>query len=188
MTQARRRRDAASPFGKSELKLLSQPLDFIHVEHLRHRELCRAAEELADTAEFDRPLARAFVSFLEVDMALHVIDEEEDLFPVLRRRLKPSDEAGRVIGLLSGEHAADEALSREIAAGLKAAIDTDATSLPKPVRNALLAFADRQRRHLSVENAILLPLASRRLSRRDLDQMARRMAARRGLDLRGAGA
>lgn len=186
MAQPRRRREGAAPFGRSELKLLSQPLEFIHVEHLRHRELCQAAEELADADAFDDQLATAIVSFLENDMALHVIDEEEDLFPILRRRLKPSDEAGRVIGLLSGEHAADEALSREIASGLKSAIAARASRLPKAVGNALLAFADRQRRHLSIENAILLPLAARRLSKRDLDQMARRMAARRGRTPGGA--
>ena len=90
MAQARRRRDAAAPFGKSEQKLLSQPLDFIHVEQLRHRQQCQATDELAEAETFDLRLASAVVIFLEVDMALHVIDEEEDLFPVLRRRLKPS--------------------------------------------------------------------------------------------------
>lgn len=184
MAEVRRRRDTASPFGMSELKLLSQPLDFIHVEHLRHRELCQAAEEIAETAAFDGTLAQAIVTFLKVDMVLHVIDEEEDLFPVLRRRLKRSDAAGRIIGLLSGEHAADEKLSQEIADGLNSAIEAEEKRLPEPVRNALLAFADRQRRHLSVENAIVLPLAGRRLSKRDLDEIARRMAARRGINLR----
>jgi hemerythrin-like domain-containing protein len=179
-----RRRDPAAPFGRCEPKLLSRPLEFIHVEHLRHRELCQAAEDLAEAETLDRRLAEAVVDFLRSEMTLHVIDEEEDLFPVLRRRLKPSDEAGRIIGLLSGEHAADEKLSQEIASGLSAAIDAKATALPKPIRNALLAFADRQRRHLSVENAIVLPLASQRLSKRDLDEIARRMAARRGIRLR----
>lgn len=184
MAQSPRRRDASAPFGRSEPRLLAQPLDYIHLEHLRHREVCQAAEELAETDQLDRKLASAVMTFLLTDMALHVIDEEEDLFPVLRRRLKPSDEAGRIIGLLSGEHAADERLSQEIAAGLRAALDADESALPKPVCNALLTFADRQRRHLSVENAIILPLAGQRLSRRDLGEIARRMAARRGIELR----
>jgi hemerythrin-like domain-containing protein len=174
---------SGSRLGRSDPRLISRPLDFIHAEHLRHRELCRIAEELADATDLDHPLARGVIAFLERDLPLHVIDEEEDLFPILRRRLKPTDEAERVIGLLSGEHAADEALAGEIAAGLAVALEAAKGPLPKVLRNALLTFADRQRRHLTVENAIVLPLAGRRLTKRDLAEVARRMAARRGLTL-----
>lgn len=176
------KRDAAAPFGRSDTRMLSTPLDFIQSEHLRHRELCRAVEELAESVTgLDADLGRAVAEFLETEMVLHVIDEEEDLFPLLRRRLKPADEADRIVGLLSGEHAADEVLAGEIIAGLRAVMATGAGAPGKALRNALLTFADRQRRHLTVENAIILPLAAARLSKRDLSQLARRMAARRGI-------
>jgi hemerythrin-like domain-containing protein len=179
MATRKRKREAQSPFGSSDVALLSRPLDYIQAEHLRHRELCHAAEELAEAVPFDVPLAKAIIAFLEQDMTLHVVDEEEDLFPILRRRLKPDDDADRILGLLSGEHAADEALSGKIVAGLRRSIEDKTTAIPDVLRNALMAFADRQRRHLTVENAIILPLARGRLSKRDLDQIAARMAARR---------
>jgi hemerythrin-like domain-containing protein len=176
-------RTARSPFGASDLKLLATPLDFIQSEHLRHRQLCAAAEQLASAEHFDPEMGQSIVDFLETEMALHVLDEEEDLFPLLRRRAKPGDGADRILGLLSGEHAADEVLAHRVCAGLRNAVLSRAQTLPEDVRNALLTFADRERRHLTVENAIVLPLAQKRLSRRDLQQLSRRMAARRGLSL-----
>jgi len=183
MVAHKRKRSARAPFGRSDVALLSRPLDYIQAEHLRHRELCRAVEELAELDPFDATLAQAIVEFLESEMTLHVVDEEEDLFPVLRRRLKPDDDADRILGLLSGEHAADEALSREIVSGLRRAVGNKVKSIPDVLRNTLLAFADRQWRHLTVENAILLPLARGRLSKSDLDHVAGRMAARRNIKL-----
>ncbi len=178
-----RQRSIRKPFGTSRLELLRTPLDFIHAEHLRHREVCRAAEDIATAKAFDSRMALAVADFLEDDMALHVIDEEEDLFPLLRRRAKPGDGAERIIGLLSGEHAADEVLSRTVCKGLREALGQYAPEIAEPLRNALLTFADRERRHLTVENAIVLPLAARRLSKKDQLELARRMAARRGLSL-----
>jgi hemerythrin-like domain-containing protein len=185
MATRERRHGPRAPFGRSEPGLLKRPLDFIQAEHLRHRQLCRAVEELADPKPFDAMLAHDIIAFLETEMTLHVIDEEEDLFPILRRRLKPGDEAERIIGLLSGEHAADEILSAEIVSGLRRTIENEDRSIPEVLRNALLAFADRQRRHLTVENAIVLPLARTRLTRRDLDRVGARMAARRNIDFAG---
>lgn len=181
-----RRRDPKAPFGKCDHRLLKSPIDFIHAEHMRHRELCQAAEEVALAETFDALLGDAIATFLEMDMALHVIDEEEDLFPMLRRRVEPG--AVRIIGLLSGEHAADEVLARTLSTGLRKALTDGAPSLPEPLRNALLTFADRERRHLTVENAIVLPLATKCLTPRDLIELSRRMAGRRGISLpEGAG-
>lgn len=172
-------RGRRAPFGRRDESLLTRPLDYIQAEHQRHRELCLAAEQLAEGETLNVSLAQAILAFLETDMTLHVMDEEEDLFPILRRRLKPGDDVAQVIGLLSGEHAADKILGDEIIESLKQALAGDQRCMPDALRNALLAFADRQRRHVTVENAIMLPLARLRLSKRDLELVASRMAARR---------
>src|SRR5262245_42016301 len=57
------------------------PLDFILAEHLNHRRMCRALERLADAAEFDAARITAVLDFIRFDLTLHVIDEEEDVFP-----------------------------------------------------------------------------------------------------------
>jgi hemerythrin-like domain-containing protein len=173
----------AGRFGTLDPKLLSDPLGYIHADHFRHRELCRAAEELADAALYDAALGEAVAAFLDRDMAVHVIDEEEDLFPLLRRRAAAADGIEKVLGLLSGEHAADEMLAKQIVNGLLRAARKPAETLDRALKNALRTFADRERRHLTVENAIVLPLAAKRLSRADLNGLSRRMAARRGIDL-----
>ena len=57
MAMSKRRRSGKAPFGKSDLSLLNRPIQFIQAEHLRHRELCLAVEELADAERFDEKLA-----------------------------------------------------------------------------------------------------------------------------------
>ncbi len=47
--------------------------------------------------------------------------------------------------------------------------------------SVLTRFASHVRRHLAAENAILLPIARARLTRRDLQNLSRQMRARRGL-------
>lgn len=178
-TRTRKRQDDV--LGKLPTQLLRTPLDYILADHHRQRELFSLCEELAEADAFDPKLAGTVAGFLETEMELHVIDEEEDLFPMLRRRLLPEDDIERIIGLLSGEHAADEALAREIVKALRAGISIDCGTIATALRNALLTFADRQRRHLAVENAIVLPLAATRLSEKDTIDLGRRMAVRRGV-------
>jgi hemerythrin-like domain-containing protein len=167
--------------GKLPSRLLKTPLDYILADHHRQRELFSMCDELAEAETFDPKLADAIAGFLETEMELHVIDEEEDLFPILRRRLLPEDDVERIIGLLSGEHAADEALAGEIIAALRQGLRTDGAIVEPALRNALLTFADRQRRHLAVENAIIIPLAVKRLSKKDTAELGGRMAVRRGI-------
>jgi len=114
-------------------------------------------------------------------MTIHVIDEEEDLFPLLRRRARPEDDVERVLGLLSREHFEDDRLAEIIVAGLRETAATNAETLPPELRIALRDFARRQRRHLAVENAVIMPLAEIRLTPKDREGLARRMAVRRGI-------
>lgn len=180
--RAQKRKHSADALGRIAPKLLRTPLAYILADHHRQRELFAMCEELAQQDALDLDLAQAIATFLQTEMVLHVIDEEEDLFPMLRRRLLPDDDVERILGLLSGEHAADDALAAEIALALKRGIETRSTTIEPALRNALLTFADRQRRHLAVENAIVIPLAETRLSDKDTADLGRRMAVRRGIN------
>ncbi|MEQ1812472.1 MAG: hemerythrin domain-containing protein, partial [Terricaulis sp.] len=64
----------------------SDAIEFLLAEHLNHRRMCRALEELAAASDFDVLVITALVDFIRFDLTLHVIDEEEDVFPLLRRR------------------------------------------------------------------------------------------------------
>lgn len=171
----------AESLGRADLGLLKRPLEFLLADHHRQRSLCHLLDGLADAQSPDAAAVDAAIGYIEQDLALHIIDEEEDLFPLLRRRARPEDGVERVLGLLSREHVEDDRLAGLILSGLgrKAA----APELSSECRAALRAFARRQRRHIAVENAIVMPLAELRLGAKDRAGLARRMAARRGISL-----
>ncbi len=161
--------------------LLRRPLEYILADHLRQRVLCHLCDRIAAAETLDIDLAVEVVGFLERDMAVHVIDEEQDFFPLLRRRAEPEDEIEPALGMLSGEHAADQVLADRILAGLKIGLSHPAEGLAETVRDALTIFSENQRQHLSLENATVMPLAKLRLTETDLASLSARMAARRGV-------
>ncbi len=176
MTATRGRAQTLEPLPE---RLLSEPLDFIVADHHRHRVLCHLCEILADAETFDADLAAAVAEHIETELAAHIADEEEDLFPLLKRRAKQEDEIGPVLEELSGEHAEDEKLAARIATGLRRRIADPDLPMSAVLRRTLRAFAACERRHLAVENAIVIPLAKVRLSAQDRADLAERMMARR---------
>lgn len=169
--------------GTTNLELLKRPLDFIVADHHRLRSLCQILENLAGTQPQGDVPTEAILRCIEHDLPIHVIDEEEDLFPLLRRRASLEDGVERVLGLLSREHVEDDQLAGIIIRGLRGGqgADDPGRGDADEFRAALHSFARRQRRHIAVENAIVIPLAELRLTAKDREGLARRMAARRGI-------
>lgn len=161
--------------------LMATPLDFFFAEHFRHRQLCALIDQLSTTIFFDPGPIAEVVDFLRFEAPTHIIDEEEDLFPLLRRRCLPEDEVEGVLGVLSAEHKADAILGRAVRDYLERCLDTRAApGASLDGRRDLAAFATQERRHLALENAVVLPIARQRLTPEDLAGLARRLAARRG--------
>ena len=164
--------------------LLQEPLNFIFADHYRQRVVCTLLEELADADRLDVAKTEEIVDYLTTDMLDHVVDEEEDLFPLLRRRCAPEDEIELVLAKLSAEHSADQRTGRDVVDGLRTLIAARAPPRTQPdIRATLLAFVRSQRRHLIAENNIVLPIARARLIGTDLANLAKRMAGRRGISL-----
>lgn len=162
--------------------LLHRPLDYIQADHHRHRVLCRLAEQLAARTEPAPELARTVARFLAQDMALHLVDEEQDLFPLLRRRAEAGDEIEAILGRLSAEHAAEELQGQDLARQLEALAAAKRAMDPATAKS-LMAYAKAERAHLALENAVVMPLAKARLKPSDHRALALRMAARRGIEL-----
>lgn len=161
--------------------LMTTPLDFFFAEHFRHRQLCGLIDQLSRTTFFDPGPIAEVVDFLRFEAPIHIIDEEEDLFPLLRRRCLAEDELEGVLGVLSAEHKADGLLGRVVRDYLQLCLDTrSAPGATLAGRRDLAAFATQERRHLALENAVVLPIARLRLTPDDLAGLARRLAARRG--------
>lgn len=156
------------------------PIEFILSEHLSHRRMCKALERLAEAKEFDGASIAALLDYVRFDLTLHVIDEEEDFFPLLRQRCLPEDKIDDVLSRLAVEHAEDKALSADVRDMLNACL-----ILRKPPCaieggvGALKAFAEHERRHLTLENAVIIPMARRRLDASDLKSLSRRFLDRR---------
>lgn len=159
---------------------LAQPLDYIFAEHFRQRVLCNALDDIADAKATDRQLVEAAARYLVEDFPPHILDEERELFPLLRRRAKPDDNVTELIGQLSEEHTADKIDAHQIIAGLRTLLNQPG-KMPAGFANLLHRFAANERHHLTLENAIMLPLARLRLTQDDLATLSHRMAQRRGL-------
>jgi hemerythrin-like domain-containing protein len=167
------------------LALLHKPLDYILADHLRQRVLCVLCEQIADADRIDVDIVHEIVDYLKSDMVVHVIDEEQDLFPLIRRRAEPEDDIEPALGQLSGDHAAEERIASAIVEKLEHAIVQPAQSISDDLRTALRQFAQSERQHLALEKATVMPLAKIRLNQRDLRDLAARMAARRGVLFNG---
>lgn len=169
---------------RSPPQLLREPLEFIFAEHYRHRQMCKILEYLARSPTFDVGLTASTDDFIRQDLSLHVIDEEEDLFPLLRRRCSAEDEIEDILGRLSADHALDQQLAKNVREVLAQSLERRTPlSAIEGGAQALLHLAKQEKGHLALENAVIMPLARRRLSREDLDGLSLRLAARRGVTM-----
>lgn len=160
------------------------PLDVILGDHYRMRAMLNLIQHLARnrmTPRVREILARVLLSFLQIDYERHLLDEEKCLFPLLEARLTPSDLLDPSLRQLTAEHRE----SRSAAAFLveeASRLQRFPKLLPsRRFRDCAAEFAQAKQRHIAVENAVIIPLARERLSRRELQALARGLAANRSL-------
>lgn len=162
--------------------MLQEPLVWFFAEHYRHRQICQRLSEYTQTVVLDIEQTEEILNFLETDLPLHIIDEEDDLFPLLRRRCEPEDRLERTLGILSGDHAADMDVGKELASVLKMALkENQGLGTSQKAKDVIERFCSSQKRHIALENAVVLPIARHRLTDADKRALGRRLAARRGL-------
>lgn len=162
-------------------ELLSDPIEWFFAEHQRHRQFCDVMQRAAMATDFDETLIRWLLDFVVHELALHVLDEEEDLFPLVRMRAQAEDEVDKVLGRLQGEHAKDLTAAAAVRHHLETCLRQQAPIGRNNVRRrALEAFAVQERGHLALENAVVLPIARLRLTERDLLDLSSRLTKRRG--------
>ena len=161
-----------------------RPLDIILLEHNRQHEISRWLLVCADDRRFAplREQGQALLAFLTRDLLLHHQDEEEDLFPLLKTRCKPEDGIEVILAELNRDHATEGFLIRDIAVDLREIIEGKKPEASIRFFESLYIFAEGQQRHLSWENKVVLPLAHKRLSSQNLENLVRNMAALREID------
>ena len=167
--------------GPTDPRLLGNPLDFLAEDHLRERQICAEMDQLGGSQRADPDLLADILNFLIEELPMHLADEEQDLFPMMVMRCEPEDEIERVIARLQADHIHAKADTGMLIQALRAAQGTQSPIGPAAATK-FSEFAGQARRHLILENAIVLPIARKRLKPRDLDLMRANMMARRGLD------
>lgn len=159
--------------------LLADPLAYISAEHSRHRLVCSALGRFASALAIEKDIVGKIVVFLLEDLPIHYRDEDEDLFPLLRLRGKAADNLGPILSRLAEEHQASLRSSATIAKLLARRLDAN-DRVSRRVADLMLAYASEERRHLAIENGIVMVIARKRLNGSDLAALSRGMRARRG--------
>ena len=162
------------------------PITFIYADPCPNA--ARAATRLANLAEnLDAEDANAAAAsilvFLEHDLPRHVVDEEQDLFPMLIRRSEPADRAEPIVELLRLEHRDDVEFGHALLEPLHAIAEGRRPDRELWLRNYVSTFQKLQHRHHALEDKVILPLATDRLTPEDLAELGEKMAARRGIAL-----
>lgn len=151
---------------------IDDPLDFILAEHRRQREAADILMMIAD-GELDRRGVGALARFLETDFLRHFADEEDVLFPALRRVCPPVDAIDGLSARLFEEHRQEKSLGEDVIDILNGLLS--GAALSTSARRRLRHFSEHVRQHLAVENGILLPIARVRLTPADLKALAAKL-------------
>ena len=162
-------------------RLDGDPVDRIVDEHYRQQALCHVLERVARNPRHSAgssELGDAW-QYLGNDLITHIADEEDDLLPLLCHRCHVGDAFGEVAAALRDNHAGERSLADSMLPELQRLID--GRPLANPVRffGSAMRLSRMIRRHLVWENAVLVPLARRRLKAPDLPYLAEKMAMRR---------
>ena len=155
------------------------PLECIFADNFRCRALCKMLDRIADGVPVGPPTVQVTLRFLRVDFASHVADEEQTFFPLLRERVHASDDIEQIFAQLRFP----PDLYDRVGDGLEKLKEGTGDRVPQREFCALLrSFVSAERRHVSVENVVLLPLARRRLTAADLTRLGIAMRSRRLAD------
>jgi hemerythrin-like domain-containing protein len=181
MTKDRERLLTTARGGKAGTGPLENALDFIVEDHMREREVCALIDNLVAARPINRAERQMILSFLTKDLPQHFADEEMDLFPLMLERCDPEEEIKSVIDKLESDHVHAFSDAPAIAALIQE-METGDAPFSEAACAQLAEFASHARRHLILENAIILPIARARLTKDDLKIMREHMLERRGLD------
>ena len=165
--------------GSVDPRLLDEPIEYLEAEHYRVRAVLSLLERLGSETRSDvrTAMAQLVVDFIRSDLALHVTDEEEGFFPLLRMRSEISDGLDRILEQIAGEPARSSDARATVAYRLEAARPDRA--IDDGLRVAIEIFILSQRRLLALEDTSVLPLARRRLTDADQRWLSHHMSERR---------
>lgn len=161
------------------------PIAVLEADHVQVLALCDVLDRLLHNPRHGADLTEvaAVYDYLQQHLANHIADEEEDLFPLLRRTAAAGDDIDQILGLLHDEHETDRRVNDDLRGDLESLLNGRAFTDPARFMMNLSTFAETQRRHLAWEDTVVLARARKHLKDADRAELGRRMAARRGLTM-----
>ena len=156
--------------------LIERPLEFIAAEHHRQREAAVILHMIADGGFHARGVQQ-LIEFLETDFVRHIGDEELVFFPALKAHCHPEDNVDRIIARLLDEHEQGQVIVDDVLLILKSRLAGDAIAPDRARR--MRELADKIRKHLALENGVLLPIARVRLDKTVLRRISDALKQRR---------
>lgn len=152
-------------------RLCDDVLETLAQAHRRQRATLDALDALACAAAPDPVRCAALAATLVHELRLHLRNEEEGLFPLLKQRAQPDDALPETLARLSQEHGALE----RAACAARAALGALAHAPSDIDRATVVAYVEAKRRHLMFEMAVVAPLARARLTAADCAALAQRL-------------
>lgn len=179
--------DADTPVAQGSADSPDSPLRHVDAGHERLRRmselLVRLSEHLAEHGADERAAvsAQSILDHFQGPWINHLLDEEEDLFPRLRKRLLGQKRASahrlvEAIEKLQAQHRALRTLWKQLEPSLVAVQQRTSALLNGA---AVHAFVAAYRAHLEMEEDLVSPAYRKYLTEDDLRELAQSMAARR---------
>jgi pyridoxamine 5'-phosphate oxidase len=126
--------------------------------------------------------AQAILRYFEKSAPHHHGDEDDDLFPLLDRRITDPGDLARFRDLRRSLEAEHERMAA-VWARLRKPLQGIAEGIPKSLDTAeVAAFRDIYATHIPAEDGNIPDLVRKYLSAADLEALGRSMAARRGVE------
>lgn len=156
------------------------PLEMLLACHGRIRAQCATLDKLAAHLPVHgcdlqaRQAAQAILRYFDSAGRHHHDDEEQDLFPRLRASNDKAAQA--LVTRLLNEHQVMDTAWQRLRPYLAALSEATAATLDAATAQHFIDVYDR---HITLENAQLIPLAQRLLSAEQLETLGNNMAARR---------
>ncbi len=164
-----------------EIPNFDDPLGLLRACHDRMLANCDTLEKLLPHLrdkgldEEARTAISRLVHYFSTSAVHHHEDEEQDLFPLLNGQ---SLKLAEIIYRLKQEHLQLDKLWQQLAADLK----QGSSLLENPdLENHITQFCTAYREHIDLENRELLFMAQHSLSTRQIEDIGRAMAKRRGV-------
>lgn len=175
------------PLSDEELasKLSNEPLAVIEHGQKVQQYLCHCLEAIADGLpdNLDQVLVGTTLPLLKQELGNCIRDHEDALYPLLEVRALPDDCVRELLPAVKEGNARDLSYASDIAEQLEHLARGGKPENPDMLGYMLRGFFETRRRHNAWENAVIVPLARKRLTAEDQKALAARMLQHRGQHL-----